>query len=73
MTRANLQSLTVDELVQRFASLALEQDEALLDSDISKVNRVYWRLKAVEAELKGRQGDHKRCFDATIIQMLKCD
>lgn len=62
MKRVNLQRLTVDELVQRFASLALEQDEALLDSDISKVNRVYWQLNAVEAELKGRQGDQRRAL-----------
>ena len=55
MKRVNLQRLTVDELVQRFASLALEQDDALLDSNISKVSRLFWKLEAVEAELKARE------------------
>ena len=62
MKRVNVQHLTVDELVQRFASLALEQDDALLDSNISKVNRLFWKLEAVEAELKQRQGDQRRAL-----------
>ena len=62
MKRVNLQRLTVDELVQRFASLALEQDDALLDSNISKVNCLFWKLEAVEAELKAREGDQRRAL-----------
>lgn len=62
MKRVNLERLTVDELVERFASLALEQDEALLDSDISKASRLYWKLKDVEAELKAREGDQRRAL-----------
>ena len=62
MKRVSLQLLTVDELVERFASLALEQDKALLDSDISKASRLYWKLKDVEAELKAREGDQRRAL-----------
>jgi Domain of unknown function (DUF2019) len=62
MKRVNLQRMNDDELVKHFTSLALEQDEALLDSDISKVSRLYWRLKSVEAELKGREGDQRRAL-----------
>lgn len=40
MRRMNLKRLTVDELVQHFASLAVEQDDALLDGNISKINRL---------------------------------
>jgi hypothetical protein len=53
MKRVNLQRLTVDELVQHFASLALEQDDALLDSNnISKVNRLFRKLQDV-SRIKG--------------------
>ena len=62
MKRVNYQRLTVDELVQHFASLALEQDDALLDGDISKINRLFWRLEAAEAELKARDGDQRRAL-----------
>ncbi len=60
MKRVILRHSAIDELVQQFAALALEQDEALLDSDISKASRLYWKLKDVEAELKAREGD-QRC------------
>lgn len=62
MKRVNLERLTVNELVERFASLALEQDKALLDSDISKASRLYWKLEDVEAELKAREGDQRRAL-----------
>lgn len=60
MKRVNLQRLTVDQLVDRFASLALAQDDALLDSNISKVNRLFRKLQDVSAELKAREGDQRR-------------
>jgi hypothetical protein len=54
--------MTVDELVQYFASLALEQDDALLDSNISRVNRLFRKLQDVSAELKAREGDQRRAL-----------
>lgn len=62
MKRVNLQQLTVDELVQHFASLALEQDDALLDGDISKINRLFRNLQNISAELKARDGDQRRAL-----------
>jgi hypothetical protein len=62
MKRVNLQRLTVDQLVDRFASLALAQDDALLDSNISKVNRLFRKLQDVSAELKAREGDQRRAL-----------
>lgn len=62
MKRVSLERITVDELVQRFASLALEQDDALLDSNISKVNRLFRKLQDISAELKAREGDQRRAL-----------
>src|SRR5688500_3313853 len=53
---------SVDDWVQQFAATALEQDNALLKDDIPKVNRLFDRLEAIEAELKGREGDQRRAL-----------
>jgi hypothetical protein len=60
MKETQLRKMTAAELVERFAVLALEQDAALVDSDIAKVSRLFWRLQAVSAELKAREGDQRR-------------
>jgi hypothetical protein len=51
--------MSVEELVKQFADHALQQDEALLDDEISKVNRLFWKLREIERELKTRQGDQR--------------
>ena len=54
--------MTVDQLVERFAALALEQDRALLEENIKRVNQLYDALKDVEGELKLRSGDQRRAL-----------
>jgi uncharacterized protein DUF2019 len=61
MKRPSLNEMSVDQLVERFTALAVEQDDALLKDDIAKVNRLFDRLEAV-AELKMRQGDQRRAL-----------
>ncbi|MEX0841365.1 MAG: DUF2019 domain-containing protein [Xanthobacteraceae bacterium] len=60
MKNVALHKMTGEQLVDRFAALALAQDEALLMDEIAKVNRLYDQLEAVEAELKSRPGDQRR-------------
>ena len=62
MKRVNLQNMSVEQLVERFAALALEQDRALLEENISRVNRLFDALKDVENELKQRDGDQRRAL-----------
>ena len=45
MKRAELQDMPSEQLVGRFATLALAQDRALLMDDIANVNRLYRQLK----------------------------
>jgi hypothetical protein len=54
--------MSVDQLVERFAALALEQDRALLGENITRVNQLYDALKDVESELKLRDGDQRRAL-----------
>jgi hypothetical protein len=62
MTAADLPHMTVAELVERFVAIALEQDRAELDGNMAKVKRLYRDMEAVEAALKGRQGDQRRAL-----------
>ena len=60
MKRNNLQELTDDELIERFAQIGIAQDDALLGDEIGKFNTLYPRKKAIEQELKARPGDRRR-------------
>jgi hypothetical protein len=62
MKRRNLESLCVPDLVDRFATIALEQDRALLYSEIAKFNRLFEKMNRVQAELKSRSGDQRRAL-----------
>jgi hypothetical protein len=60
MKRDKLQSMTVDQLVQRFTAIALDQDKALLRREYARFNRLFDDMEAVEEELKIRDGDQRR-------------
>jgi hypothetical protein len=61
VTQTDLKSLTVDELVDRFAEIGVAQDTALWDalgkSKNPKFNRLYWEMDAVDKELRARGRD----------------
>lgn len=60
--RSNLQNMAVEQLVNRFIVIALEQDEALLMDQIPKYSRLYSQLEAAEEELKARDGDQRHAL-----------
>jgi hypothetical protein len=62
MKRLNLSEMSIDQLVERFTALALEQDRALLGENIKRVNQLYDALEDVEDELKLRHGDQRRAL-----------
>ena len=51
--------ISVPQLVNQFAAVAVRQGEALLADDIRQVNRLFDRLKEIENELKSRAGDQR--------------
>ena len=59
MKRVNLAHMTTEQLVQTFADMAVQQDVALLSRMQRVVNKIYWKLEAVENELKSRPGDQR--------------
>jgi hypothetical protein len=64
MKRTKLNEMTVNQLVDRFMILALDQDHALLGNEIRKVNRLFDQLESVEKELKARPGDQRSALVA---------
>jgi hypothetical protein len=62
MKRARLKDLTVEELVDRFVAIALEQDDAILGNDTAKLAPLFWKMEEVDEELKARDGDQRRAL-----------
>lgn len=60
MTRNDLVQLGAEELVDRFISIALSQDEANRTDDTSEYNSLFDDMELVELELKQRVGDQRR-------------
>jgi len=59
MKTSILNGMTVPQLVERFAALALGQFTAELHGETEKYNRLFRELVAIEQELKGRTGDQR--------------
>jgi hypothetical protein len=60
MKKIQPRDLTNEQLVAQFEAIALQQDEALLQDELAKFNRLFAQMNAVELELKSRPGDQRR-------------
>lgn len=54
MKRVDLQKLSVDELVDRFAEIGRAQDQALLGSRVAEFNKLFDQMEDVDLELRAR-------------------
>ncbi len=62
MTHTDFKNLSTAELVRRFATIGIEQDEAMREGaygNTKRYNRLCLQMEAVENELKGRPGDQR--------------
>jgi Domain of unknown function (DUF2019) len=62
MMRPSVQSMTVDQLIERFAALGVEQDKAITADDNLKYEPVYAQMSAVRDELRSRPGDQRKAL-----------
>lgn len=60
--RVQLRNMTAEELVERYVAISLQQYEAEERDEISRYNRLFGLWRAVEAELKSREGDQRRAL-----------
>jgi hypothetical protein len=54
MSQSALQELTADQLIARLVQIGLSQDDAQLEGDISRFNRLYDQMREVDEELRAR-------------------
>jgi ParB-like chromosome segregation protein Spo0J len=73
MKRARAEAKTVDQLVEQFVAIGIEQDRALRRNEVAKFNRLFDVMIDVEDELKARAGDQRRAlldlYDHTNAQV----
>jgi hypothetical protein len=62
MATASLQNLSVNELVDRFATIGVAQYKALDEEDGSGYKKLFRQMDDVQKELKGRPGDERRAL-----------
>jgi hypothetical protein len=55
--KPDLSTLADEQLVNRFAEIAIAQDRALLESRTAKFRKLYREMDAVDNELRGRGAD----------------
>ncbi len=60
MSKMPWSSMSTTQLVEQFAAIAREQDQAILANAAAKYNRLYDRMADVVDELKSRPGDQRR-------------
>ena len=62
MKKAKLETVSVNDLVQLFVGLCVEQERELMRGDVPALNRLFDRVRAVEEELKSRPGDQRHAL-----------
>lgn len=66
MKKIDIRQATVPELVDRFAAVCVEQNNALFQDEVAEFNRPYDRMAAISEELKCRSGDQRRALVALL-------
>jgi len=67
MKRLKLESLSIDELVDHFAQICAEQDQALFDDEYAKFNKLYKEMDVVDKEIRARGVDAR----LALLQLYK--
>ena len=62
MKRLDHRSASIDELVERFATVCVEQDKALLWDEHAQFNRLFLQMRQIEQELTSRAGDQRKAL-----------
>ncbi len=62
MKKPNLSSMSLDELVDRFAEIGVQQDDALWDGKYAKFGALYKQMDQIDSELKLRGTDARRAL-----------
>ena len=64
MTEPEVKSATTNALVEKLATICVEQDNALRVDDFSRYEQLLKKVRAIHDELKSRPGDQRRTLMA---------
>ncbi|MFL9502481.1 DUF2019 domain-containing protein [Rhodopseudomonas palustris] len=67
MRKPDLHGMATPDLVALFAKVTVEQDDALLGSQIARFNRLFGVMTEIADELKSRDGDQR----SALLSLLK--
>jgi flagellin-specific chaperone FliS len=59
---AKLHELSTGQLVESFIEVCLAQDEALLDGEVARFNRLFDKMRDIVEELRVRAGDQRQAM-----------
>jgi hypothetical protein len=59
MKRGDVEAMSVDQLVEQFTAIAIDQDRAITQDDSAKFNKLFDRMEDVKRSLKSREGDQR--------------
>jgi hypothetical protein len=62
MKQLDLREMSTEQLVDHFAEIGVAQDKTLFEEDIAEFNRLYGQKKAIEEELRHRDGDQRHAL-----------
>lgn len=62
MKKISLSDVETEQLVERFAEIGVQQDEAILKGETARFNRLYDQMDEIDHELRSRPGDHRRAL-----------
>lgn len=58
--RLSPKTMTRDQIIARFVEIGIQQDQAILGNEISRVDKLFREKVALVDELKARDGDERR-------------
>jgi hypothetical protein len=67
MKQTSSEKMTLDQLVDRFVAIALDQDDAIRKEQNARFNRLFHEMRTIEEELKHRPGDQR----GLLVRYLK--
>ena len=62
MSSKDLAGWTTPQLVEQFRMLAIAKGEANVGRQTARFTRLYWKLEAIEKELRSREDDQRRAL-----------
>ncbi len=62
MKRLELGDMTIDQIIEEFARIGIEQDDAEIEGNTSRYNKLYRRIVLIDQELRARGPEARKAL-----------